>query len=90
MNPPPAPPPRPRLRTASARGGGGWGDINIHVDINMNINIHTIVNMNRQYWYPQAPLRRPAGLSFFRHALFKKVCFGQTTVNIWTIFAYIC
>ena len=31
-------------------------NINTHIDINTNIDIHIIMNVHRQYWYPQAPL----------------------------------
>ena len=57
-------PPRPRLRTAPAWDGGVWGDISIRNDININIDIHIIINMNRQYWYPQAQLAASSVILF--------------------------
>ena len=58
------PPPVP-----SADGPGMvcvWGDINIHIEI--------IINMSRQYWYPQAP-PTASSKSTFRHTFLEKVGF---------------
>ena len=67
-SPTPCPPPRPLLWTAPAWGG----DVcNIQIDINMHIDIRIIVDMYRQYWYPQA--RRSAGFFRVRHAFTKKM-----------------
>ena len=86
------PHPHPMLGpSADGAGGGmgvGWGDININIDINMNIDIHIIINMNRQYWYPQAPLRRPARFLFLDMPLLKKVCFSQY-VSMFCVFTFL-
>ena len=54
--------PGPSAGWAGGRHGveGGWVDINIHIDINLNIDIQIIINLNKQYWYPQA-LLAPSG-----------------------------
>ena len=46
--------------------------INIHIDINMSIAMHIIINMNRQYRYPEALLRRPVKYLFVWTCLFGK------------------